>query len=76
MKELAQSMMMKQLVLAYCSHSHLNQPRYGVFICVEYTNNQNFSFFQQQLFLPNSFLDQISSPELKIPPLMSQVAPV
>ena len=33
-------------------------------------------FFHPQLFLPNSSLEQISSQELKIPPLVSQVAPV
>ena len=36
LKELAQTtMMMKQLVLAYCRHSHLKQPRCAIFICVE-----------------------------------------
>jgi len=31
LNELAQTMMMEQLVLAYCRHSHLNQPRCAVF---------------------------------------------
>jgi len=35
-KDLAQTMMiMKQLVLAYCKHSHLNQHGCAVFTCVE-----------------------------------------
>jgi len=36
LKELAQTMMlMKQLVLACCRHSYLNQPHCAVFICVK-----------------------------------------
>ena len=45
-------------------------------LCVEWTNNKNLSFFHPQLFCPNRFLEQISSKELEIPPLLSQVAPV
>jgi len=45
-------------------------------LCVEWTNNKNLSFFHPQLFFPNPSLEQISSKELKIPPLVSQVAPV
>ena len=66
----------EQLVLAYCRHSYLNQPRCAVFICVEQTNNKNLRFFPPQLFLPNSSLEEVSSQQLKIPPLVSQMAPV
>jgi len=72
LKKLAQTMM-KQLVLAYCRHSHVNKP-HCVTVQFSYVL-KNLSFFQQ-LFLPNSSLEQISSQGLKIPPLVSQVAPV
>jgi len=40
----------KQLVLACCRHSDINQPRSAVFMC--WTNSKNLRFFHPQLFLP------------------------
>jgi len=76
LKELAQTMMMKQLLLVCYRLSHRNQPCCAVFLCGESTNNKSLRFFHPQLFLPNSFLEQISYQRLKIPPSVSQAAHV
>jgi len=61
-------MLMKQLVLAYCRHSHLNQPRCAIFISVEETNNKHLRFFHPQLFLPGTnFLPAIKNSSLSEP---------
>ena len=43
---------------------------------VEQNKQWKLKVFHPQLFLPNTSLEQISSQELKIPALVSQVAPV
>jgi len=69
LKELAETMMMmKHLVLAYCRHSHLKQPRCAIFTCVEETNNKNLRIFHPQLFLPGTnFLPTIRNSSLSEP---------
>ena len=55
LKELAQTMMMmKQLVLAYCRHSLLNQPRCAV-VCVLNKLIIKLKFFSSTAF-PSQFL--------------------